>query len=75
VGLPEPITKDAKKPYLTVAEVAELTGFSKGWVNEHKSDIGFSSIGSSLRFKRKDVDEFMEENYFKIPKKRNRYKY
>jgi len=65
--------KGALKPYLTVAEVASLTGFGKSWVMDHKSEIGYSTIGSSLRFKRKDVDEFMEERYFKNKSPRRRY--
>ncbi|RZK77497.1 MAG: DNA-binding protein [Pedobacter sp.] len=64
--------KDTQKPYLSVNEVMELTGFGKSWVNENKAKIGFSSIGGCLRFKRSDVAEFMEANYFKVDQKRRK---
>jgi len=57
--------KDAKKPYLDIAEVMELTGFKRSWVNVNKSKIGFCSVEGSIRFKRSDVDAFMNLNYFK----------
>lgn len=57
------------KTYLDTQEVMELTGFKKTWVNENKHLIGFSSVGGCLRFKRKDVEEFMEQNYFKAKKR------
>ncbi|MBC7566362.1 MAG: helix-turn-helix domain-containing protein [Pedobacter sp.] len=53
------------KPYLSVTEVCALTGFGKTWVNDNKADIGFSSVGGAIRFKRNDVTEYMEANYFK----------
>jgi predicted DNA-binding transcriptional regulator AlpA len=61
--------KEAKKPYLTAQDVMELTGFGKTWVNDNKQDIGFSMVGGCLRFKRKDVEEYMNQNYFKAKKK------
>jgi hypothetical protein len=60
--------KEAKKPYLNVQELMELTGFGKTWVNDNKHVIGFSTVGGCLRFKRKDVEALMEENYFKAKK-------
>ena len=60
--------KEAKKPYLTAQDVMELTGFGKTWVNDNKQDIGFSMVGGCLRFKRKDVEEYMNQNYFKAKK-------
>jgi hypothetical protein len=60
---------DAKsKPYLSTQDLMELTGFSSKWVIDNKSKIGFTEIGNQLRFKRKDVEQFMEQNYIK-PKK------
>jgi hypothetical protein len=56
---------EAKKPYLSAQEVMKLTGFSLDWVNDHKQDIGYSNIGRTIRFKRKDVEAYMETNYFK----------
>ena len=60
--------KDTKKPYLTAQDVMELTGFGKTWVNDNKQDIGFSTVGGCLRFKRTDVEEYMNQNYFKSKK-------
>jgi hypothetical protein len=57
--------KQAKKPYLSAQELMEFTGFGKTWVNDNKQLIGFTMAGGCLRFKRKDVEEFMEANYFK----------
>jgi excisionase family DNA binding protein len=56
---------ETKKPYLTVSEAMELTGFGKTWLMANKQDIGFSSVGGCIRFKRKDVEAYMEANYFK----------
>ena len=61
--------KAAKKPYLTSAELMELTGFKKDWINDNKQDIGYSMVGGRLRFKREDVEEYMHRNYFKAKRK------
>ncbi|AMR32401.1 hypothetical protein A0256_13695 [Mucilaginibacter sp. PAMC 26640] len=61
---------DLKKPYMTVKEVSVYTGFSTAWVNAHKHDIGCSVVGGSLRFKRKDVEWIMQDEYFKKPRKK-----
>ena len=60
--------KEAKKPYLTAKDLQELTGFSKTWINDNKQHIGYSLVGGQLRFKRSDVDAFMETRYYKIKK-------
>ena len=57
--------KDTKKPYLSAQEVMDITGFGKTWLMANKSDIGYSVVGGCLRFKRKDLEEYMELNYFK----------
>lgn len=62
--------KDSKKPYLTGQELQELTGFGKKWVNDNKQHVGYSMVGGCLRFKRSDVIEFMEQNYFKTKKRK-----
>lgn len=62
--------KDSRKPYLTAIEVQELTGFGKSWLNDNKQDIGFTTIGGCLRFKRKDVEEYIEANYYKVKSKK-----
>ncbi|WP_114937528.1 helix-turn-helix domain-containing protein [Mucilaginibacter endophyticus] len=64
--------KEAKKPYLSAQEVMELTGFSIDWVNDHKQDIGYSNIGRTIRFKRKDVEAYMDQNYFKTKSPRRK---
>ena len=61
--------KEARKPYLTAQELMGLTGFGKTWVNDNKHLIGFTTVGGCLRFKRRDVEEFMEQNYFKAKKR------
>lgn len=61
--------KDFQKPYLSAEDVREMTGFSKNWIQLNKNKIGFSKPGKELIFKRKDVEEFLEQNYFKLPKK------
>lgn len=62
--------KEAKKPYMTSQELMELTGFTKTWVNDNKAKIGYSTIGTHLRFKRADVEAYIEQNYFKLKTKK-----
>jgi hypothetical protein len=63
---------DKSKPYLTAQEVMEIAGFGKTWLNDNKQDIGYSMVGGCLRFKRKDLEAYMETNYFKTKQpKRN----
>jgi sugar-specific transcriptional regulator TrmB len=56
---------DAKKPYLTAHEVSAIIGYTLRWLNDNKQHIGFSMVGGQLRFKRKDVDSYMSQQYFK----------
>jgi hypothetical protein len=56
---------EAKSPYLTVSQAMQITGFGKTWLMANKQDIGYSSVGGCIRFKRKDVEAYMEANYFK----------
>jgi hypothetical protein len=56
------------KPFLSANELMELTGFSSKWVIDNKDNVGYTTIGNQLRFKRKDVEAFFEKNYIK-PKK------
>ena len=62
--------KETKKPYLNTKEVIELIGLGKTWLNNNKQIIGFSSIGGQIRYKRKDVEIFIEGNYFKAKTKK-----
>lgn len=57
--------RQTKKPYLNSNEVMELLNRSHNWLNENKNRIGFSKSTGSLLFKRKDVEEFINEDYFK----------
>lgn len=61
--------KESKKPYLSTEEVMLLTGFKKNWVLLNKAKIGFSKLGKDLIFKRTDVEEFINQNYFKLKNK------
>jgi len=63
--------KESTKPYLSTAEVMLLTGFGKNWVLLNKEKIGFSKLGKDLIFKRKDVDQYIEQNYFKLHNSRS----
>ena len=56
---------EARKPYLNGKEVMALTGFGHNWLDQNKQHIGYSKMSGCLRFKRKDVEAYMEQNYFK----------
>ncbi len=58
--------KDARSPYLTTQEVMDMTKFGKTWVNQNKHIIGCSTPNGQLRFKRKDVEAYIEANYVKV---------
>ena len=60
--------KQTKSPYMTAQELMEFTKFKKDWVNDNKQLIGYRMVSGQLRFKRSDVIEFMEQNYFKSKK-------
>jgi len=62
--------KQTKKPYLTAQEVMEITGFSRDWVTDHKHDIGCSTKGGKLIFKRKDLEAFIDEDYYKAKRRK-----
>jgi excisionase family DNA binding protein len=58
------------KKWMTINEVAEFTGLSRSAVNTNRVAIGFTDSGNCIRFKRSDVEEFMEQNYFKSKKRK-----
>lgn len=58
--------------WLTAQQVMAETGFSKNWLSSNKQLIGFSTVGGCLRFKRTDVDEFIEANYIKVNRTRRK---
>jgi len=53
-------------PYLSSKQVSEMTGFKNDWIHTHKHEIGHSLVDGQLRFKRKDVLEYMDANYTKM---------
>lgn len=57
--------KEAKKPWMTMKEVCEYMGKGSTWLDLNKQLIGFSKAGGEIRFKRKDVDAYLESRYFK----------
>jgi excisionase family DNA binding protein len=61
--------KTLKDPYMTTQEVAAYTKFGKKWVQDNKDKIGRSMPGNHCRFKRSDVEAFMEDGYYKIKKR------
>lgn len=58
--------------YLSSAEAAEMMGFSEVWICNNKQNIGYSTIGKSIRFKVKDIEAYMEANYFKTKSPRRK---
>ena len=55
--------KATSQPLMSISQVAERTGLSKSTIERIKSDIGYTTIGGCYRFKRKDVELYIEENY------------
>ena len=51
---------------LTISQVAERTGLSNSTIERVREDIGYTSIGGCYRFKAKDVESWIDENYTKI---------
>ncbi|MFC4213499.1 helix-turn-helix domain-containing protein [Pedobacter lithocola] len=56
-----------KKPYLSTNEVMDMMDVSYAWLKINKHQIG-SKVAGKLKFLRKDVEEYIEQDYFKIPK-------
>jgi excisionase family DNA binding protein len=57
--------QEAKKPWMTMKEVCEYMGKGSTWLDLNKGEIGFSKAGGEIRFKRKDVDAYLESRYYK----------
>jgi len=51
--------------YLNTTEAASMIGFSEVWLCNNKQHIGYSTINKSIRFKIKDLEDYMSQNYFK----------
>ncbi|WP_316745147.1 helix-turn-helix domain-containing protein [Pedobacter antarcticus] len=56
--------------YLTISDVMDLTGLSRSTVDKFRDSIGFTNSGNCVRFKRSDVIEFMDRNYYKTSKRK-----
>ena len=57
--------KSSQGKWMTINQVVEYTGLSRTTVNLHRDKIGRSDSGNCIRFKRSDVDKFMEAGYYK----------
>ncbi|GGG93532.1 helix-turn-helix domain-containing protein [Pedobacter zeae] len=53
------------RPYLTLQEACKLLNRSTKWMMAHKHEIGCSRVGRDWIFKRKDIDSFFNQGYFK----------
>jgi predicted DNA-binding transcriptional regulator AlpA len=47
---------------MSIAEVAEYTGFNPKWVHERKVDIGYSQPGKDIRFYKDDIDAYFKRH-------------
>lgn len=50
-------------PFLSTKEVSEILRKSEKWVLLHKEEIGFSKRARAVIFKRKDIENWVEEGY------------
>lgn len=57
--------KDADQKWMTLKEVCEYMRKSSTWVDLNKGAIGFTKAGGEVRFKRSDVDAYLESRYYK----------
>jgi hypothetical protein len=57
--------KAQSAPYLTTAQVCKYINKSRNWVMTHKHHLGCSKRAGTLLFKRADIDEFINSDYFK----------
>jgi hypothetical protein len=55
----------ASSKYMTTAQVCKYINKSENWVLLHKHDLGSSKRSGTLLFKRADIDEFINSDYFK----------
>lgn len=56
-------SKDAPEPLMTADEVAEYLSVSPGTIYNRtsKGEMPFVKVGSSLRFRRSEIDRWVEE--------------
>lgn len=51
--------------WLSPKEAAEYVGFKPAWIKARSHKIGAFKDGCGLRFKRSDIDKYMQKNSFK----------
>jgi len=55
----------SQSKYMTTSEVMEYLKKSENWVLLNKHKLGCSKSAGTLLFKRTDIDEFINQDYFK----------
>ena len=60
----KPVKEEDK--WLTMEDVVSYVGFSRTWVMYRKNKIGCFKDGKDLRFKKSNVDKYMDANSFKV---------
>lgn len=51
--------------WLSPRDAAEYTGFKQSWIKARSAKIGAFQDGMGLRYKRSDIDKYMQKNSFK----------
>lgn len=57
--------KELSAAYLTTAQTCKYMNMSRSWVVRNKHNLGCSKKSGTLLFKRADIDEFINSDYFK----------
>lgn len=55
------------KPLMTVKEVCEYLDKGSTWIDQNKTKIGYTKVGGEIRFRRKDVEDYLASGYFREP--------
>jgi hypothetical protein len=53
------------KPYLSTKDVCDMINKSENWVLLHKEELGYCKKSGALLFKRKDIEDWIDEGYVK----------
>lgn len=51
--------------WMSVEDAAKYVGFERQWLINRKEDIGCFQEGTSIRFKKSDLDAYCKEKYIK----------
>lgn len=62
----------ATSKWMTTKQVQDHLSKSENWVLQHKHHIGCTKSAGTLLFKRTDVEEFLEADYFRIGDEANK---